>query len=337
MTRTRIAWFKTRLRRTRRGAFCALKRLFLPAVLVASMASVGCQAAPVQKPDPSVPAAPAWPDAFVSPAAVQAIATEGAFAPGHQARIVVLDTRERGDYLAGHIPHARHVAWTDYRDGLSPTNGRLQADLDDAAAKLAAQGVDRAHRVLVCGGARNMWGEEGRIAWMLRVLGHPAVAILDGGCDAWRRAGGAWDKGEATTQVGRFWAAVDRRSWATQADVEQVLRVGNAALLDVRTREEYDGAVLYFEARGGHIPGATHLHFADVMDAEGRVLPTEALRGLLKGAGVEPGTSVIVYCTGGIRAAFVTEALRAAGIDARNYDGSFWEWAADARLPVAGP
>jgi len=88
------------------------------------------------------------------------------------------------------------------------------------------------------------------------------------------------------------------------------------------------GCVPYGEVRGGHIPGARHLYFKDLVDAEGRVLAGEALAARLGDLGVTKTTKVVAYCTGGIRSGYVTAVLRDAGIDARNYAGSMWEWAA---------
>jgi thiosulfate/3-mercaptopyruvate sulfurtransferase len=252
------------------------------------------------------------------------------------ARVIVLDARDRGEWAAGHIPDAIHILWTDYRAGFL-REGRLPKNLEDTAMRLAERGVRSDRPVLVCGAAAEGWGEEGRIAWMLRYLGHENVAILDGGCLAWRAAGRPWTKKPTPQVIGTFHA---RPKAALRADKRATLAAtrdderSGVQLLDVRRREEYDGATPYFSSRGGHIPGAEHLPLHSFLDDKGHVRPKSEVLAALRRAGVDPKRPVIAYCTGGVRSAFVTEVLRSVGVDARNYDGSFWEWSADRALPV---
>jgi thiosulfate/3-mercaptopyruvate sulfurtransferase len=250
------------------------------------------------------------------------------------AGVVVLDARAPGDYAAGHIPGAIPIRWTDFRAGLL-RDGRLPADLNDTARRLAAIGVDERARVLVCGDPRTAWGEEGRIAWMLRTLGHPQVALLDGGCTAWREAKRPWTREPHAAPPAQFRA---RPVPSLRASAEDVARaIGDpkgAQLVDTRTPAEYGGANPHFEARGGHVPGARSLWIGQLVNADGRYLRGAALRAELVRAGIDPKRPVIAYCTGGVRSALLTELLRADGIDARNYDGSMWEWSADPKRPL---
>jgi len=268
-------------------------------------------------------AARAWPAPFVALTQV----------PVSLDDVVVLDARGRKAFAGGHLPGAVRIDWLDYRDGLLRT-GRLPADMDKLAARLGTLGVDDGKRVLVCGAARAGWGEEGRIAWMLRYLGHRAVAVLDGGCLAWRAAGRAWTRDSTRPAPGRFHASPDASFRARKNEVRRALATGEAQVIDVRRREEFDGATPHFSARGGHIPGARHLWFKDLLDDKGRVLDKEGVRARLVSAGLDPDRPVITYCTGGVRSAMAAEVLRSAGIAVRNYDGSWWEWSGDDKLPV---
>lgn len=246
----------------------------------------------------------------------------------------VLDTRGRLAFASGHIDGASRFDWHDTREG-ADAGGRLPTDLDALAQRFAAAGVDDARPVLVCGDGGAGWGEEARVAWTLDVLGKNDVHVLDGGCTAWRGAGHAWSIGPGFVVAhGTFTARPRFDARATKADVRRALADADVVVVDVRSREEFDGATPYGEARGGHVPRAVHLDWRALSDADGRVLRGEALRSRLSAAGVMEGQPAIVYCTGGVRSAFVTELLREHGIDARNYDGSMWEWAADATLPL---
>ncbi|NOY25102.1 MAG: hypothetical protein GXP62_04430 [Oligoflexia bacterium] len=104
---------------------------------------------------------------------------------------------------------------------------------------------------------------------------------------------------------------------------------------DTREQREYDGATPYGEHRGGHIPGAAHVWFADLTDPRGMLLPQDQLRAILEAAGITPDHSIIAYCTGGVRSGFAVAVLRSLGYPrATNYDGGMWEWSSDKRHPL---
>jgi thiosulfate/3-mercaptopyruvate sulfurtransferase len=113
---------------------------------------------------------------------------------------------------------------------------------------------------------------------------------------------------------------------------ELTARIGEdgLVLLDVRSEGEYSGAGGYpCDARQGHIPGARHADLQELL-----ALDADGLRALV---GAAQGTEVIAYCHSGARSAMAVQLLRAAGYEARNYAGSWHEWAADETLPAEGP
>lgn len=99
-------------------------------------------------------------------------------------------------------------------------------------------------------------------------------------------------------------------------------------IVDVRTDEEYDGAILYDEAQGGHLPGAIHVCYTDFFQEDGTLKPNDELIEMFEAAGVEPDDKVVTYCTGGIRSAYTQMVLEMCGYENTwNYDQSFWRWA----------
>ena len=85
------------------------------------------------------------------------------------------------------------------------------------------------------------------------------------------------------------------------------------------------GQTPYGESRGGHVPGAKHLFYKALVSSDGKVLPRDQIHRKLTEIGVKENDEVVSYCTGGVRAGFVTVLLNDAGIAARNYAGSMWE------------
>lgn len=237
---------------------------------------------------------------------------------------VLLDTRGPADFLAGHAPGAVRVDWRDYS---TPEQlGLLDSDADRLQQRIEALGVERERAVVVMGDWHLGWGEEGRIFWMLEVLGHSNVGIVEGGFRAWTAAGLQVSRAQSVPQTGAFPLAPRT---GPLVSLEQ-LHDPSIAILDVRTRDEFEGATPHGSVRGGHLPGAQHLDWQAFFDDDGRLLPEEELERLLP----EPEQRVVAYCTGGVRSGFAYAVMRALGRDnVGNYAGSWWEYAASG-LPV---
>lgn len=249
---------------------------------------------------------------------------------------VVLDARDKTAYGRGHVPGAIRIDWKDYRNGRFRT-GRLPDDNAATARRLAELGVDSTRPVVVYGDAHRGWGEEGRIAWMLHYLGHPTVSVLDGGFEAWTNAGGQVERETRRSPRGHFAARPRRDARASIDDVAGVLADSSRGLvLDVRTREEWEGQRKYWEPRTGHMPGARHIPWTTFLNSDGRLRTAAAFRDSLVKSGVRLDRPILLYCTGGVRSAEVFWMLRSLGYrDVRNYDGSWYEWAFDRTRPVS--
>jgi thiosulfate/3-mercaptopyruvate sulfurtransferase len=108
---------------------------------------------------------------------------------------------------------------------------------------------------------------------------------------------------------------------------ELAARLGDVAIVDVRTPHEYDGSLgKPCDPRQGHIPGALNLDVYRLME----MTPDDVHAAL----GLAPGAEVVAYCHGGGRSAIATQVLRALGYDARNYEGSWHEWSRHEDLPI---
>ncbi len=244
---------------------------------------------------------------------------------------IVLDARK--DAKTPYLPNARALDWLDLRDGIGRT-GRLAAT-DEMVRALEARGVSDRQAVLVYGDADRGWGEEARIWWMLRYLGHDDVRILDGGIRRWRLERRRTAK--ALVEQPKRGSLVPKIDSDLRADHQRVNRTRKMPLgqvLDVRTPEEFGGATPYWAFRGGHVPGAKLVPWTTLMQ-DGRVLPRERLRKRIEGIGLTADRPTVAYCTGGVRSAFAVAVLVEAGFEnVANYDGSWWEWSGRADLPV---
>lgn len=241
---------------------------------------------------------------------------------------IVLDTRDPSLKKSQPLENAQNVVWQDFTNEDAATKGRLLSDDAALTKKLQDIGVSRDVPVVAVADSANGWGEDGRIVWTLRTLGHKHAYLVDGGVAALTASGAPAIK--AVAGEGDF--VVDRTSdfEITKEELRSKIGSTDVVILDTREPREYTGSTPYGETRGGHVPGAKHIFYKDLVGENGHILPEDQLKAKLASLGVGDKTEVVSYCTGGIRSGFVTAVLNDAGVKARNYAGSMWEWSAQS-------
>ena len=202
------------------------------------------------------------------------------------------------------------------------------------ARKFSAMGVDKSIQVVVyddAGGAH-----AARFWWMLRWLGHDAVALIDGG---WTR----WIKEERPVSSELFipetkkFIASPRISWIISADeILKDLNNPETRMLDARSAQRFRGENEKFDPVAGHIPGAQSAPFSDNLDENGNWKSRSELRqkfeNLLDGF---PAEQTVSYCGSGITACHNILAMYHAGLGiSRLYPGSWSEWITNTERPV---
>ncbi|MEG4089322.1 rhodanese-like domain-containing protein [Microcoleus sp. Pol12B4] len=238
----------------------------------------------------------------------------------------------------GRLPPAIPVTWQEFSQSHFPHKGKIIENNTVLTQKLQAIGICQEKPVIVVADSVKGWGEEGRIVWMLRTFGHEKAVFVDGGYRALIKAG--INRVKATNnppKIGDF--VISRRSnWEIRRDeLTAILGYENLVIIDARERREYAGKTPYGEKRGGHIPGAVHLYYKQLMDRRGQLLTREEIVAILQQKGVSQSTQIVSYCTGGIRSAWLTCVLTNMGFNAKNYAGSMWEWSASPadRYPLS--
>lgn len=240
---------------------------------------------------------------------------------------LVLDARGKDlKSKQGLLTHAVPVIWQDLSQPDLPNKGRLIADDAQLTQKLQAWGVSKNQAIVVLGDPTNGWGEDGRIAWALRTLGHNKVVIVDGGWPALQQTGKL--AVQPPRIPGDFVVARTSQFEIRKEELKDRIGKTSTVIFDVREPREYDGKTPYGESRGGHVPGAKGLWFKDLIGKDGRLLPRAEIERVLASQGVTKDTDVVSYCTGGIRSGWFTVVLADLGYKARNYTGSMWEWSA---------
>lgn len=255
----------------------------------------------------------------------------------------------RRAYEQGHIPGA---IFLDHEQQLSAArtgkNGRhpLPA-LADFKALMHETGLRADSRVAVYDASGGMFAAH--LWWMLRWMGHPHVAVLDGGWQAWLAAGGETEVGSSASSNGslssdkaqsaQFPALSGSVPEMPTVDADAVMaNLGQPAftIIDARSSERYRGEVEPMDPVAGHIPGALNRPSSLNLQADGRFKPADQLRKeFLELLGHRNPRQVVHQCGSGITACHNLFAMELAGLQGSAlYPGSWSEWCADPIRPV---
>ena len=249
--------------------------------------------------------------------------------------LVQQDAWGEAEYAKAHVPGAQFVhvdrELSAHRTG---SNGRHPLPTPEAAAALFARlGINEAKQVVAYDQGNGMYAA--RLWWMLRWLGHDAVAVLDGGYAKWLKEGLPVTSQVPVPRPSSF--GIHRVTPTVNASgVRASVHRHTLFLIDARSPERFRGEVEPFGPVAGHIPGAHNRPFTQNLEADGTFKHPAFLRAeftaLLDGSSHE---TVVHSCGSGISACHNILAMEIAGLPGtRLYPGSWSEWSADPALPV---
>src|SRR3989442_1100966 len=194
--------------------------------------------------------------------------------------VVVVDVRSKMAFMAsGHIPRAVVATWHDFSDPNSAIKGILDPDIARLEKKLGALGISNDRQVVVYSNPFDNWGDEGRMYWMLKYLGHPNVRVLDGGWIKWSAEMRRFECGPAKPRPAVFKANVDPSLITNKAEVRRLVEGPNpdTILADARSTEEYNGAFQQGIARAGAISSPMKVAWDQVFYPHRIIKPVEAV------------------------------------------------------------
>ncbi|AZI34813.1 putative sulfurtransferase [Caenibius tardaugens NBRC 16725] len=244
----------------------------------------------------------------------------------------------RAVYAQGHIPGASYV---DLEEDLSgqPDGANGRHPLPDRAAfaqHMRRLGLNSGQQVIAYDGNGGHFAA--RLWWMLRWLGHDAVAVLDGGTAVWQAAGFTLEPGSTPApDAGDFTPGAPLVGAVVSADqVLANIASGEFVVIDARDPARFRGEPHPLDTVSGHIPGARNRFLRDNFDADGKFLSPDrlaaAFRAVLDGA---PPEKAVMQCGSGVTACSNALAMEIAGLrGAGLYPGSWSEWTADPARPV---
>ncbi len=228
---------------------------------------------------------------------------------------ILLDPRRPMKYLSGHLRNAVNV----------PAYKSFDAELAllpaaTLAQQLGAAGLDDRRSPILYD---SFDGQNASVmAWILEYLGRDDVHIMDRFYDQWLA-----EKREA------LYKPVDasprsftpRVNAAIRISADEIQAAPSSKLVDFRSVEEFTGE-RDMDNKPGHIPGAKHIFWRDLVTTEGFLAGNDRLQELFAGVGVNLGDRVVSYCRSGLRAAVGYLALKQMGFNVQLYDGSYRDW-----------
>jgi thiosulfate/3-mercaptopyruvate sulfurtransferase len=256
------------------------------------------------------------------------------------ARFSLADSgRGQRDYLVSHIPGAAYVHLDhDLSSPVIPgkTGRHPLPTAEIAANRFGKFGIRDGVQVVVYDDAGGALAAV-RVWWMLRWLGHQAVAVLDGGWQAWLAADLPVHDDEETRPQQTFQPQPRPELFLDTHDIERVRLDPAWRVCDARAHERYLGMNETIDPVAGHIPGAISIPYLDNLTPDGHFRDKATLREqysrLLNDL---PAERVVFYCGSGVTSIHNILAMEIAGLgEARLYPGSWSEWIADPARPVA--
>lgn len=242
----------------------------------------------------------------------------------------------REAFAKSHLPGA---AFADLLEDLSGpivpgrTGRHPLPPLEPFVAKLRAWGIGGASQVVAYDDAGGAFAA--RLWWLLRWLGHDAVAVLDGGFPAWVAEGRPVTEEVSVKAPGDF-QPQPRAGWLVTARELEAPQSISRRLFDARAPERFAGDVEPIDPVAGHIPGALNLPFAENLEAGRFRSPAQLRERFATALGDTSPADAVVYCGSGVTACHDILAFAHAGLELpRLYAGSWSEWITDPARPTA--
>ncbi len=265
----------------------------------------------------------AYPEALVSTEWVAQHASDP------KVRIAEVDV-DTAEYSKGHVPGAIGWNWTTQ---LCDTVRRDILSKSHFEKLMAESGISNDTTVILYGDNNNWFAAWA--LWQMKMYGHEAVRLMNGGRKKWLAEGRDVSTGVPSIARASYTASgPDNALRAFLDQVQAAVQGGHTSLVDVRSPAEFTGEILAPPGlpetcqRGGHIPGARSVPWGKACNDDGTFKSYDDLKALYGVEGVDGSKPVIAYCRIGERSSHTWFVLRyLLGFDhVRNYDGSWTEW-----------
>jgi thiosulfate/3-mercaptopyruvate sulfurtransferase len=246
-------------------------------------------------------------------------------------RILEVDYDVENAYKQGHIPGAHMIRWK--KDINDPTRRDI-INKQQFETLMSGIGATPESELILYGDFNNWFAAFA--LWVFQYYGHRKIKIMNGGRRKWEMENREYTKEEPIPKSSKYIAQPpDEGIRAYLPDVKRAIERAETVLVDVRSAKEFSGEItappeypMEHAQRGGHIPKAQNIPWAQAIREDGTFKNVDDLKALYEGKGITPDKHVICYCRIGERSShswFVLKYLLGYP-SVRNYDGSWTEW-----------
>lgn len=206
----------------------------------------------------------------------------------------------------------------------------FEAVADKSPAELSVvfsqAGLNLTDKIAVFNDLATGLGDDARLVEIMGACGFENLKIVDGGLSALLAADFEVAEENVSLPATKVKIeTVEKSHFITKEELLENYR--QYKIVDVRSQAEYDGAILYGEAQGGHLPRANFIPFENLFQSNQHLHSKESLRKIFTDAGLKPQDKIVVYCTIGVRAAYMSLVLQMTGFQqVKNYQQGFLEW-----------
>ncbi|MFN2341178.1 MAG: sulfurtransferase [Halanaerobium sp.] len=247
----------------------------------------------------------------------------------------IIDVRNSGKYLLGHLPEAAHM-WGDDLSAVQSWVPELIPEATDFSSIAQEKGINNDSEIIIYGDQDSPW--PARLWFIFRFYAHQDAKILKGGYQAWKDEDYETEMLPYNPDQGDFEVRDVDNQWLINSDtIAENLGNENFIVLDTRSEAEYLGQETNSAApRKGRIPGSVHLEWSAVLDEDGNYKSPAEIAELYQAAGITKEKEVIaVLSHNGVRAAHSFFTLRLLGYDnLKLYDEAWVGWSSRSDLPV---
>lgn len=237
----------------------------------------------------------------------------------------------RPDYASEHIRGARFL-WPDWLANHSPEGSYNPPDRKEATKVLQKLGINKNSKIVLCHTKTDV-ALTARMFATLEYLGLKGrVYYLNGGLEAWKKAGYPVTSEVPVVKKGNFKASIDP-VLVDKNYVLNALQSESAEVVDARIKKWYDGDPAGYP-RDGHIAGAVNLPYTDMIDSLSHIKPVDILKKSFDAVVPDKNKEIVTYCFTGQTASVIYLAARQLGYHVKVYDGSMQEWSRYPELPM---
>lgn len=237
----------------------------------------------------------------------------------------------KADFEREHIEGSRFL-WADWLAPNTPEASMNAVDVKSATKRLQDLGINKNSKIVLChkGGDVTITS---RMFCSLEYFGlQGRVSYLNGGIEAWKKAGYPVTNKASDYKKGNYVAAINP-VLVSKDYVLNALNTKSQVVVDARMKRWYDGDVTG-NPRDGHISGALNIPYPDMVDSTNTIKPTAVLEKNFTAVAPDKNKEIILYCFIGQTACVDYVVGRSLGYTIKVYDGSIQEWSRDEKLPM---